>query len=118
MIVMQEEEEVVDTKENKRFRATHGEIVAKVRVLVTNLPFSIITKASHYVILNAKVDMICGPTFYVCSHLMVGFIFLVKKIDFSKIGWSPLIFVYFLKIKKNKTLKNLLLILEKHVFES
>ena len=51
MIVMQEEEEVVDTKENKRFRATHGEIVAKVRVLVTNLPFSIITKASHYVIL-------------------------------------------------------------------
>ena len=40
MIVMQEEEEVVDTRENQRFRATHGEIVAEGRVLVENLPFS------------------------------------------------------------------------------
>ena len=101
MIVMQEEEEVVDTKENKRFRATHGEIVAKVRVLVTNLPFSIITKASHYVILNTKVDTICRPTF---SHVFPfdggTCFFSIKKIDFSKIGGSPIIFVYFLKRKK------------------
>ena len=39
MIVMQEEEEVVDTRENKRFCATHEETVAEVRVLVENLPF-------------------------------------------------------------------------------
>ena len=39
MIVMQKEEEVVDTRENKRFRATQGETVAEVRVLVANLPF-------------------------------------------------------------------------------
>ena len=63
MIVMQEKEEIIDTRENKRFCATHGEIVTDVRVLVANLPFAIITKASHYVILNAKVDTICGPAF-------------------------------------------------------
>ena len=33
MIVVQEEEEIVDIRENKRFRATHGEMVAKDRVL-------------------------------------------------------------------------------------
>ena len=33
MIVMQEEEEVVDTKENKRFCATHGKIIPEVRFI-------------------------------------------------------------------------------------
>ena len=94
MIVMQEEEEVVDTKENKRFRATHGEIVAKVRVLVTNLPFSIITKASHYVILNTKVDTICRPTF---SHVFPfnggTRFFSIKNLIFLKLG-GHLLFLF------------------------
>ena len=59
MIVMQEKEEVVDKRENKRFRATHGEMVVEVRVLVENLPMVIVIKASYYVILDAKVDTIC-----------------------------------------------------------
>ena len=58
MIVMQEKEEVVDKRENKRFRATHGEMVVEVRVLVENLPMVIVIKASYYVILDAKVDTI------------------------------------------------------------
>ena len=111
MIVMQEEEEVVDTRENKRFCATHGEIVVEVRVLVANLPLAIITKASHYVILNAKVDTICGPTFSCVFPFdgEIGFFFFFiynKKLIFVKLG-SHLIFVYFLKRKKrNKILKN------------
>ena len=79
MIVMQEEEEVVDTRENKRFCATHGEIVVEVRVLVANLPLAIITKASHYVILNAKVDTICGPTFSCVFPFDGGTHFFSKK---------------------------------------
>ena len=60
MIVMQEEEEVVDTRENKRLHASHGEMVDyhETSVLVANLPMAIITKASYYVIIDAKVDTI------------------------------------------------------------
>ena len=49
MIFMQEEEEVVDKRENKRFRGTHGEMVVEVKVLVGNILMAIITKASYYV---------------------------------------------------------------------
>ena len=65
MIVMQKEEEVVNTRANKRFHATHGAMVAETRVWVANLSMAIITKASYYVILDAKVNIIVSSHVYI-----------------------------------------------------